>query len=795
MRAPPDSKKAIPLDNFQALGLSEPLLQAITETGYVTPTPIQLQAIPAVLAGGDVLGIAQTGTGKTAAFALPILHRLAADRKPTPRRGVRALILSPTRELASQIADSFKVYGKHLGFSVAVVFGGVSERPQAEKLNRGIDILVATPGRLLDHMGQRNVSLGQTEIFVLDEADQMLDLGFFKPIRRVVADLPKVRQSLFFSATMPKEIEELTRELLTNPTKVQVAPASTTVERVTQRVIRVEQSKKKALLAELLSGDGMHRTLVFTRTKRGADRVAKHLTGAKISAAAIHGNKSQNQREAALHAFKKGDTQVLVATDIAARGIDIDEVTHVVNYELPEVPEAYVHRIGRTARAGASGSAISFCDEGERHLLRDIERVTRQVIDSEDRRNDKSLEADKQTGKGARETGEPQDGESPSVARREFKRQAGRSEGRFDRAGRRAGGAGGDRTERPKRAPSGDRSARPERADRPERRDGERAPWQLRNREGSAPRGDRPAGERSSGERSSGPRPERSPSERSFGSPRREREGGDGVWTNDGSRPNREHRNASGRSESGRPASGRPETGSRPASREGRSFGGERSAGGGDRPSFRGGDRRPDREGREGRPERGEARGALEARPEGRREDRPHAPRGDRPGADGERRPRSFDGPRGGDRPHTPRGSDRSAAPRGEGRPYQARSERPDGERREWKPRPPRDDSRGEGRGPRPEGQRFEGRRPEGAGERSGPPRSNAGPRRDDQRREGRPGGDKPRFGGGRSEGSGFGGAKRPSGPPREGGFRKPSGGGAFRGRDGGARPPRRDAE
>ncbi len=760
------------METFQSLGLSEPLLQAITETGYVTPTPIQLQAIPAVLAGGDVLGIAQTGTGKTAAFALPILHRLAADRKPTPRRGVRALILSPTRELASQIAESFKVYGKHLGFSVAVVFGGVSERPQAEKLNRGLDILVATPGRLLDHMGQRNVSLGQTEIFVLDEADQMLDLGFFKPIRKVVADLPKVRQSLFFSATMPKEIEELTRELLTNPTKVAVAPQSTTVERVSQRVIRIEQSKKKALLAELLSGDGMHRTLVFTRTKRGADRVAKHLTGAKITAAAIHGNKSQNQREAALHAFKTGNTQVLVATDIAARGIDIDEVTHVVNYELPEVPEAYVHRIGRTARAGASGSAISFCDEGERHLLRDIERLTRQVIDSEDRRNDQSLVADKQTGKSARETGEPLDGESPSVARREFKRQAGRGEGRFDRAGRRAGG-GGDRGERPNHAPRGDRPARPERADRPERRDGERAaPWQSRNRDGGgerrgfgAPRGDRPAGDRPAGNRQHG---ERSPSERSFGDrPRADREGGDGVWTNDGSRPNREHRNENGRSESGRSEGGRP------AHRgEGRPHGGgERSFGGGSRPPFRGGDRRPDREGREGRSERP----AREARPEGRREDRPHQPRGDRPSADGDRRPRSFEGPRSGDRPQ---------APRGEGRPYQARSERPDGERREWKPRPPRDDSRGESRGPRPEG----------AGERTGAPRSHAGPRRDDQRREGRPGGDKPRFGG-RGEGHTSSGAKRPSGPPREGGFRKPAGGGGFRGRDGGARPPRRDAE
>ncbi len=418
------------LTTFQELGLAEPLLKAITETGYETPTPIQLQAIPPVLKGLDVLGIAQTGTGKTAAFALPILHRLAADRRPTPARGTRCLVLSPTRELASQIAESFRTYGKNLGFTVTVVFGGVSERPQAMQLNRGVDILVATPGRLLDHMSQRNVSLAGTEIFVLDEADQMLDLGFFRPIRKVVAQLPVKRQNLFFSATMPKEIEELTRELLRDPVKVAVAPASTTVERVTQRVIHIEQNKKKSLLVELLADKVMQRTLVFTRTKRGADRVAKHLVTAGIPVSAIHGNKSQNQREAALDAFKEGKIRVLCATDIAARGIDIDEVTHVVNFDLPEVPEAYVHRIGRTARAGTLGAALAFCSGEEKHLLRDIERLTRQVIPSDDRRNDASLVGEK-AGEGGGGRGERGGGD---------RREGGRGGHRGgERSGNRAG--------------------------------------------------------------------------------------------------------------------------------------------------------------------------------------------------------------------------------------------------------------------------------------------------------------------------------------------------------------------
>ncbi|MGD9806610.1 MAG: DEAD/DEAH box helicase [Hyphomicrobiaceae bacterium] len=382
------------MTTFNDLGLAAPLLKALNDEGYETPTPIQAQAIPSLLAGRDLLGIAQTGTGKTAAFALPILHRLSMDPKPAPRRGTRVLVLAPTRELASQIAESFETYGRHLKLRVAVVFGGVGYRPQREALNRGLDVLVATPGRLLDHVAERTADLRNTEVLVLDEADQMLDLGFIKPIREVVATLPAQRQNLLFSATMPREITGLADQLLRDPVKVAVTPVSSTVERVAQRVIHVDQSRKRALLAELMADATLTRGLVFTRTKRGADRVAKHLESCGVKVAAIHGNKSQNQRETALGAFRLGRIRVLVATDIAARGIDVDEVSHVVNFELPEVPEAYVHRIGRTGRAGASGVAISLCAGDERDLLRAIERTTRQTIPSEDRRGDTALEAD-----------------------------------------------------------------------------------------------------------------------------------------------------------------------------------------------------------------------------------------------------------------------------------------------------------------------------------------------------------------------------------------------------------------
>jgi ATP-dependent RNA helicase RhlE len=373
------------LTTFIELGLSAPILKALRDKGYVTPTPIQAKAIPIVLTGRDLLGIAQTGTGKTAAFALPIIHRLAEKKRSAMQKGCRVLVLSPTRELATQIAESFRSYGRHIGLTVTVVFGGVGHTPQVKTLARGVDVLVATPGRLLDHLGGRSLNLAGTEILVLDEADRMLDLGFLPPIRRIVANLSKNRQNLFFSATMPPEIHKLAEELLHDPARVAVAPAATTVESVAQRVLHVESGNKRALLVELLADARMARTLVFTRTKRGADRVARHLAEAGIRAAAIHGNKSQSQRENALASFRASRIRVLVATDIAARGIDIDQVTHVVNFELPDVPESYVHRIGRTARAGAQGIAISLCDTEERGQLRDIERLTRQAIPAEDR--------------------------------------------------------------------------------------------------------------------------------------------------------------------------------------------------------------------------------------------------------------------------------------------------------------------------------------------------------------------------------------------------------------------------
>ena len=391
-KCPPHAKETnLTTPTFDSFGLNPALLQALATEGYTIPTPIQAQAIPDVMLGKDLLGIAQTGTGKTAAFALPILHRLAANRVAPLPRTTRCLILSPTRELASQIAESFKSYGKHLGFKVAVVFGGVKYGPQERAIQNGLDVLVATPGRLLDHMQQKTLDLSSTEIFVLDEADQMLDLGFVKPIRQIVSRIPTKRQNLFFSATMPNEIGKLAGELLKDPVKVSVTPQATTVQRINQSVIHVEQGRKRALLTEMFADDNFTRCLVFTKTKHGADKVAAYLEAGGVQAGAIHGNKSQPQRERTLAAFKAGKLRVLVATDIAARGIDVDGVSHVVNFELPFVPEAYVHRIGRTARAGADGSAISFVAGDEMKLLRDIEKVTRQKIPATDRRNDKSL--------------------------------------------------------------------------------------------------------------------------------------------------------------------------------------------------------------------------------------------------------------------------------------------------------------------------------------------------------------------------------------------------------------------
>ncbi len=375
------------MPSFADLGLALPILNALTTQGYTEPTPIQAQAIPHVMLGRDLQGIAQTGTGKTAAFALPILHRLLVDKKPAPRRGCRVLVLSPTRELASQIAESFRDYGRQTGLRTALMYGGVPKARQSKAVAGGIDVLVATPGRLMDHMQDGAVSLNGVEVLVLDEADHMLDLGFIVPIRKIVQSIPPARQTLFFSATMPKEISTLAGQMLKNPVHVAVTPVATTVERVEQKVIFVETSRKRQLLADILRSSKMTRTLVFTRTKHGADRVTQHLEAAGQPAAAIHGDKSQPQRERALQMFKAGRIGVLVATDIAARGIDVDGVTHVVNFDLPNVPEAYVHRIGRTARAGQTGIAISFCDSSERAHLRGIEKLIRTRLSVEEPRD------------------------------------------------------------------------------------------------------------------------------------------------------------------------------------------------------------------------------------------------------------------------------------------------------------------------------------------------------------------------------------------------------------------------
>ncbi|MDF2494775.1 DEAD/DEAH box helicase, partial [Sphingomonas sp.] len=366
--------------SFSDLGLAEPLVRALEAKGYETPTPIQRDAIPTVLTGRDLLGIAQTGTGKTAAFVLPSIQRLVGSEKRVLPTHVRMLVLAPTRELASQIADNAKLYARHSRLSVATVFGGTSINKNRQDLSRGVDILVATPGRLLDLVEQGFCNLTMLEILVLDEADQMMDLGFIHALKKIVRMVPRRRQTLFFSATMPSSIRELADQFLNDPQTVSVVPASTTAERVDQQVVLVNQAEKQALLTILIQEEKVDRALVFTRTKHGADRVVKLLAGNGIASNAIHGNKSQPQRERALAAFKSGEVPILVATDIAARGIDISGVSHVFNFELPNVPEQYVHRIGRTARAGASGIAISFCADDERPYLKDIEKLTRQKV-------------------------------------------------------------------------------------------------------------------------------------------------------------------------------------------------------------------------------------------------------------------------------------------------------------------------------------------------------------------------------------------------------------------------------
>ncbi len=368
--------------NFDQLGLIDPILRALQEEGYSTPTPIQSEAIPALLQGKDLLGCAQTGTGKTAAFAIPILQHLENLRLRNPasfrnrhRKEILGLILTPTRELAIQIEESFRAYGRHLPLRHLVIFGGVSQHAQTEGLKQGIDVLVATPGRLLDLMNQGFISLSHIEFFVLDEADRMLDMGFVHDVKKVIARLPAQRQSLFFSATMPPEIVGLAGTILHQPVKVEVTPVSSTADTVDQVVYLVDKVDKKSLLNHILKDKSIQRALVFTRTKHGADAVVRNLEKTGVKAAAIHGNKSQNARQKALGDFKASAIRVLVATDIAARGIDVDDLSHVINFELPNVPETYVHRIGRTGRAGASGRAISFCDEEEKEFLRDIQKL------------------------------------------------------------------------------------------------------------------------------------------------------------------------------------------------------------------------------------------------------------------------------------------------------------------------------------------------------------------------------------------------------------------------------------
>ncbi len=367
---------------FADLELCNPLLDALRERGYETPTPIQAQAIPHLLDGRDLLGVAQTGTGKTAAFALPMLDILSDPYRQLAPRRPRALVLTPTRELASQITDSFNTYGKQLEVEAMVIFGGVNQNPQVRALKHGVDVLVATPGRLLDLMGQRHVELCDVEIFVLDEADRMLDMGFLRDVRRIVDALPKKRQSLLFSATMPDDIVQLAHTMLIDPLRVEVTPPSTTVEKITQTVYYVDKPKKRALLSEILRDRSIERVLVFSRTKHGANHLVRHLEKDGIRAAALHGNKSQGARERALAGFRSGSVRVLVATDIAARGLDVPGITHVINFDLPNIPESYVHRIGRTARAGRDGVAISFCDGSELGYLKDIEREIRQKLET-----------------------------------------------------------------------------------------------------------------------------------------------------------------------------------------------------------------------------------------------------------------------------------------------------------------------------------------------------------------------------------------------------------------------------
>jgi ATP-dependent RNA helicase RhlE len=486
------------LNTFPELGLAEPILKALAEANHSTPTPIQAQAVPQVLAGRDLVGIAQTGTGKTAAFALPILHHLVTKRLRPERRSARALVLSPTRELSGQILESFRLYGKHVRPSTALAIGGVPIGRQARSLAGGVDVLVATPGRLVDLLENNAVRLDMVEVFVLDEADQMLDMGFIHAIRSIVARLPHKRRNLFFSATMPREIEKLADTLLSDPVRVAVTPVAKTADKIEQKVFFTDRAGKPNLLVEVLGEPTLDRALVFSRTKHGADRVVKSLAGAGINAEAIHGNKSQPQRERALAAFRQGVVKVLVATDIAARGIDVPGVSHVINYDLPNVPESYVHRIGRTARAGREGIAISFCDGEERAFLRDIERLIKLTIPSVDRRGETR-----------------RDGTTRPVA--------GREDNSF-------------REERGPRENRGPREDRGPRQDRGPRREGEQRPFHR------GPRPDYRGGEARSEARVEERGPRREGEQRPFHrGPRPDHRGGEARSEERGFRPERPH--------------------------------------------------------------------------------------------------------------------------------------------------------------------------------------------------------------------------------------------------------------
>lgn len=415
--------------------LIAPLQRALEEEGYTTPTPIQEQAIPHLLEGRDILGCAQTGTGKTAAFTLPLLQELTKTPKRAPGGRPRALILTPTRELAAQIGESIKTYGRHLNIRHTVIFGGVGQGPQVKSVRRGVDVVVATPGRLIDLMDQRHLRLDQIELFILDEADRMLDMGFIPSVKKVIAQLPRKRHSLFFSATMPPTVADLAKSMLVNPEHVTIEPGKPTVERIDQKVMFVDKSNKDELLIDLIDGHDMDKVIVFTRTKHGADKVVKKLYSARIESAAIHGNKSQGARTRALDGFKSGKIRALVATDIAARGIDVDGITHVVNYDLPEDPETYVHRIGRTARAGTDGDAVAFCSARERQSLRDIERMIRKSIPVDQNHAHHSEEAKNATGAEARPLPKGQRG---GGGRRQggFKKRTGRPAGQRRRVSR-----------------------------------------------------------------------------------------------------------------------------------------------------------------------------------------------------------------------------------------------------------------------------------------------------------------------------------------------------------------------